>query len=54
MKHLSRVAFDEGARQKAIEAARNLLSMKVCTYEQIAQATGLAVDEIMKLADVPD
>ena len=28
--------------------------MKLGTYEQIAQATGLSVDEIMNLVDISD
>ena len=38
----------EGALQKAIETAKNLLLMQL-SVEQIAQATGLSVDEIEQL-----
>ena len=40
----------EGARQKAFEAAKNLLKMNVLSYEQIAQAQGLSLEEVQKLA----
>ena len=42
------IAREEGALQKAIETAKNLLSMQL-SIEQIAQATGLSVDEIEQL-----
>jgi len=38
-----------GGQEKAINTARNLLSMAVLTPEQIAQATGLTTEEIRKL-----
>ena len=38
----------EGALQKAIETAKNLLLMQL-SVEQIAQATGLSIDEIEQL-----
>ena len=38
----------EGALQKAIETAKNLLLMQL-SIEQIAQATGLSIDEIEQL-----
>ena len=40
---------EEGERRKAIETASNFLKMNVCTVEQIASATGLSVDEVLKL-----
>ena len=40
----------EGAQQKALEAAKNLLKMNVLSYEQIAQAQGLSLEEVQKLA----
>ena len=40
----------EGARNKAIEAAKNFLKMKLLTIEQIAQGTGLKVSEVQELA----
>ena len=42
------IAREEGALQKAIETAKNLLSMQL-SIEQIAQATGLSVEEIEQL-----
>ena len=39
----------EGARQKAMEAARNLLAMNTLTSEQIAQAVGLSLDQVLEL-----
>ncbi|EID84699.1 hypothetical protein MSI_18410 [Treponema sp. JC4] len=39
----------EGAQQKAIEAAINLLKMKLGTVEQIAQAQGLTVEKVQEL-----
>ena len=41
----------EGAQQKAIEAAINLLKMKLGTVEQIAQAQGLTVEKIQELKE---
>ena len=38
-----------GSRTKALEAARNLLSLRVLTEEQIAQTVGLPLDEIAQL-----
>ena len=40
----------EGASQKAVEAARNLLVMNILTHEQIAQAIGLPLEKVNKLA----
>ena len=39
----------EGAQQKAIEAAVNLLKMKLGTVEQIAKAQGLPVEKVLEL-----
>ena len=36
----------EGARQKAVEDATNLIKMKVGTLEQISQATGVPMQEL--------
>ena len=41
----------EGARENAIENARNFLKMEIATFEQIAQGTGLSVEEVQKLAE---
>ena len=40
---------EEGAEQKAIEAAQNLLKMNVLTPEQIAQAAGLPLERVREL-----
>ncbi len=40
----------KGIEKKAIEATRNLLAMKVLTHEQIAQAEGLPLETVEKLA----
>ena len=39
----------EGYEQKAIEAAINLLKMKLGTPEQIAQAQGLPLEKVLEL-----
>ncbi len=44
-------AYKDGAHNKAIEAAKNLLKLKVLDIEQIAQAVELPVDEVKDLAD---
>ena len=41
--------LEEGAQQKAIEAANNLLKMNILTVEQIAQAQGLTVEKVCEL-----
>ena len=38
-----------GERNKAISATRNLLEMNLLTIEQIAAATQLSVDEVLKI-----
>jgi predicted transposase/invertase (TIGR01784 family) len=40
----------KGAHNAKIEAARNLLAMQLGTIEQIAQASGLSVEEVQSLA----
>ena len=42
-------AKEEGAQQKAIEAAINLIKMKLGTPEQIAQAQGLPLSKVLEL-----
>ncbi len=44
------IGMAKGAHNKAIEAARNLLAMQLGTIEQIAQASGLSVEEVQSLA----
>ncbi|EID85232.1 hypothetical protein MSI_12310 [Treponema sp. JC4] len=41
--------FKQGEEKKAIEAATNLLKMKLGTVEQIAQAQGLTVEKVLEL-----
>ena len=41
--------FQQGVQQKAIEAAINLLKMKLGTPEQIAQAQGLPIEKVLEL-----
>ena len=41
--------WEEGARDNAISAARNLLKMNLGTPEQIAQAQGLSLEEVLAL-----
>ena len=44
-------AYKDGAHDKAVESAKNFLKMNVNSIEQIAQGTGLTVEEVQKLAD---
>ena len=39
----------EGAQAKAVEDARNFLAMNVLTPEQIAQAEGLPLEQVLAL-----
>ena len=41
---------EEGRKEGRIEAAKNLLRMKLGTYEQIAQVQSLSVEEVKQLA----
>ena len=41
----------KGQQQKAIEAAENLLRMKLGTAEQIAQATSLPLEKVQELSE---
>ena len=41
---------EEGERAKALSTARNMLEMGLGTPEQIAQATGLTLENVEKLA----
>ena len=43
-------AREEGERNKALSAARNLLALHVVTHEQIARAVGLTLEEVERLA----
>ena len=40
----------EGKLENAIETARNLINMGLLTFEQIAQATKLSIDQVKELA----
>ncbi len=42
-------AFEEGQMQNAIETAKNFLRMKVLSPEQIAQGTGLTLQQVQDL-----
>lgn len=44
------VGKEQGMNEKAVDSARNMLSMKLGTHEQIAQAVGLPLEEIEELA----
>ena len=44
------LGITQGAYQKAVETAKNALSMKL-TLEQIANLTGLSIEVIQDLAD---
>ena len=43
-------AAKQAAWQKATETAMKLIAMGVGTHEQVAQATGLTLDEVQELA----
>ncbi|MGN8774226.1 hypothetical protein [Candidatus Weimeria sp. HCP3S3_B5] len=45
----AREAARESARENTLQIANNMLGMKKFTYEDIARATGLTVDEIKEL-----
>ena len=44
-------AYEDGAHDKAVENAKSFLKMELGTIEQIAQGTGLTVEEVQKLAE---
>jgi len=41
--------IEQGTLSKAIESATNLLKLKICTPEQIAQAIGLPLEKVLEL-----
>ncbi|MCR5725790.1 MAG: Rpn family recombination-promoting nuclease/putative transposase, partial [Treponema sp.] len=43
------IGLAEGEHKKALEAARNLLAMKLGTFKQIAQSVGLPLEEVQQL-----
>ena len=48
-RHRRREGYEDGAQDKAIEAATNLLKMDVLSPEQIAQAQGLPLEQVLEL-----
>ncbi len=40
-----------GAQQKAVEAAEKLIKMNILTVEQIAEAQGLTVEQVLELKE---
>lgn len=50
-KNRRREGFEEGEHSKTIEVAKNLIKMKLGTYEQIAQAEGITVEEVKRIAE---
>ena len=45
------VGIEEGARNKAIEAAENLLKLNKLSEEEIAQTIGLPIEQVLKLKE---
>ena len=45
------IAFEEGKSEKAVEDAENLLRMSVGTVEQISQAIGLPLKQVMQIKE---
>ena len=43
--------YEDGAYDKALEAAENLLKLNVLTYEQIAQVQGLPLEKVQEIAE---
>ena len=48
---ITTMAKEAGIEEARIEAAKNLLRMKLGTHEQIAQAQGLPLEKVLELAD---
>ena len=48
------IGLQEGAEQKVIETAKNMILQSVGTLEQISSVTGLSVEEIDKLKEELD
>ena len=46
-----KAGLEKGAHNNAVENAKNFLKMNVNSIGQIAQGTGLSVEEVQKLAD---
>ena len=45
------IAFEEGKEEGHVEDAENLLKMGVGTVEQISQATGLPLKQVMQIKE---
>ena len=45
------IGISQGEHNKAVEAAKKLIQMKVLSFEQIAQAQGLPLEEVEALAE---
>ena len=43
--------IQRGEHSKAVEATKKLLKMKILTHEQIAEAEGITVEEVIKIAE---
>ncbi len=43
--------LEQGAHERAIENAKNFLKMNILSLEQIAQGTGLSLEEVQKIAE---
>ena len=46
---MMKIGERKGAQEQAMQAAMNLLKMNVLTPEQIAQAQGLPLDQVLEL-----
>ena len=42
--------FEEGMHKSAVEISINLIKMKLCTLEEISQASELPLEEVKELA----
>ena len=49
MRVAKREGIAQGAHDNAVQNTRNLLAMNILTPEQIAQATGLPLEEVLAL-----
>ncbi|MBQ6029316.1 MAG: hypothetical protein IJL24_07320, partial [Treponema sp.] len=48
---MMKIGERKGAQEKAVEDARNMLSLKVGTPAQISQITGLSLEQILELQE---
>lgn len=51
LRNAERMGERNGRREQALSSARNMLAMNLGTYEQIAKATELPLEEVEKLAN---